>query len=427
MRPWLIPMIYVGASVAAGLIVPRLEQAYGASYRFDLAVASAQAYLSAAASGMMALTGIVFAMAFLMVQFSALAYSPRLVLWFARDRGLFHALGVFSATFMYALFTLAWKDRAGSGIVPLFSSLAVAVLLIISMVLFTRLVQRLSDLQVTNVLHLIGDQGRQVIRDMFRRLDEGPTAPQANLEANGGSVHLGPATQTLRYSGNPRIITTFDVPRLIRAAQQADGVIVMACAVGDTLTEDTVLLRIHGARASASDDDLMRAIRLDRERTFEQDPKYPMRLLVEVAVRALSPAVNDPTTAVHTIDQIEDLLQRLGRRELDDGRVCDQDGVLRLIVPMTTWEDYLALGLDEIRQYGVGSVQVMRRLRSALVALLESAASEDRAQTLRRYLARLDRTIERSLPDVEDRFFARQEDRQGLGHSQRPSELKELV
>src|SRR5512145_2205190 len=111
MRLWFIPMIYVGASVVGGFALPRLEQAYLASHTLSLSVTSAQAYLSAAASGMMALTGIVFAMAFVMVQFSAIAYSPRLVLWFARDHALFHSLGVFSATFLYALFTLAWIDR----------------------------------------------------------------------------------------------------------------------------------------------------------------------------------------------------------------------------------------------------------------------------------------------------------------------------
>jgi uncharacterized membrane protein len=86
---WLIPMIYVGGSAVCGLVLPRLEQAYLGSYTIGLSVTSAQACLSAAASGMMALTGIVFAMAFVMVQFSAIAYSPRLVLWFARDQVLF--------------------------------------------------------------------------------------------------------------------------------------------------------------------------------------------------------------------------------------------------------------------------------------------------------------------------------------------------
>src|SRR5215813_11780609 len=121
---------------------------------------------------MMALTGIVFSVAFVMVQFSAIAYSPRLVLYFARNPYLFHSLGVFIATFVYCLCELAWVDRGGSGRVPLWSSLVVVVLVILSMVLFARLIQRLNDLQISSVLKTIGDRGRAVIRDMFRRLDE---------------------------------------------------------------------------------------------------------------------------------------------------------------------------------------------------------------------------------------------------------------
>src|SRR5580704_1331308 len=154
MRLWLIPMIYVGASVLCGLALPRIEDAYLGSYNLNLSVASAQAYLSAAASGMMALTGIFFAMAFVMVQFSAIAYSPRLVLWFTRDRIMFHALGVFTATFVYALFTLAWVDRGGSANIPLFSTLRLRFMIIISMLMLARLMQRLGELQIGNVLNL---------------------------------------------------------------------------------------------------------------------------------------------------------------------------------------------------------------------------------------------------------------------------------
>jgi uncharacterized membrane protein len=408
MRLWLLPMTYVGASVVCGLALPRIEQAYLASYTLNLSVASAQAYLSAAASGMMALTGIVFAMAFVMVQFSAIAYSPRLVLWFARDRVLFHSLGVFTATFIYALFTLAWVDRGASGTVPLLSSILVAIMLIVSMLLFSRLVQRLSDLQVTNVLHLTGDKGREVIRDMFGGLRR----PEKRATA---TAQLGPATQTLRYSGEPRTIAKFDIGSLVRQAQQAGGVIVIICAVGDTLVEGTLLLQIHDAESRLPEEGLMRAVRLSRERTFEQDPKYPIRILVDIAIKALSPAINDPTTAVQTIDQIEDLLRRLGEHELDAGCASDANGVVRLIFPMPTWEDYLTLALDEIRQYGVTSVQVMRRLRSALVGLADSLSSTERANAVRRYLEHLDLVIEHSTLDAKDRLMAHQEDRQGLG------------
>ena len=106
-------MLYVSVTVVCGVVFPRLEHEYLASFSHSLSVASALAALSTVASGMMALTGIVFALAFVMVQFSAVAYSPRLVAWFGRDPMLFHSLGLFTATFFYAIAALAWTDREG--------------------------------------------------------------------------------------------------------------------------------------------------------------------------------------------------------------------------------------------------------------------------------------------------------------------------
>lgn len=422
MRLWLIPMLYICASVATGLILPRIEQTYFASYTLNLSVASAQAYLSAAGSGMMALTGIVFAMAFVMVQFNAIAYSPRLVLWFARDRMLFHALGAFAATFIYALFALAWVDRGGSGAVPLFSCLLVGIMLIVSMLLFSQLVQKLSDLQITRVLQMVGDRGRAVINSMFEELEYKPIEKTKTSQKCSDTAQLGAITQTVRYSGEPRTITKFDTKALVLQAQQANALIVMTCAVGDTLVDDTQLLQVHGATGQISKEALLRSVHLNRERTFEQDPKYPIRLLVDIAIKALSAAINDPTTAVQTIDQIEDLLRRLGRCDLDAGYVADAHGDVRLIFPMPTWDDYLTLAFDEIRQYGASSVQVMRRLRSALVGLTEYLPSVERVGAVQRYLEHLDKIIAHSPLDAEDQLMARYEDRQGLGLSRkRPS------
>ena len=417
MQPWFIPMFYVSSAVLAGLALPRIEQTYFSDYTLAVSVASAQALLSAAASGMMALTGIVFAMAFVMVQFSAIAYSPRLVLWFARDRTLFHALGAFTATFLYALFTLAWVDRGGSANVPLFSMLLVGIMIIASMLMFSRLMQRLGDLQIGNVLHLVGDQGRAVIGEMYRRPDDASVAHPAISAAS--TARLGPMTQTVTYSGKPRTVASLNVASLVAQARDARGTIVMACAVGDTLVEGTALLNVHGSGKPLPEDALRRAVHLERERTFEQDPKYPIRLLVDIAIKALSPAINDPTTAVQTIDQLEDLLRRLGAAELDAGYAVDENGVLRLVFPTPTWDDYLSLAFDEIRHFGSNSVQVMRRMRSSLVGLAEALPSQERVEAVRRYLEHLDRVIGASPFDVEDRRMARQEDRQGIGLSRR--------
>jgi uncharacterized membrane protein len=144
--------------------------------------------------------------------------------------------------------------------------------------------------------------------------------------------------------------------------------------------------------------------------------------LVDIAIKALSPAINDPTTAVQAIDQIEDLLHRLGRRALDAGCVKDEQGAFRLVFPTPTWEDYLTLAFDEIRQYGVSSVQVMRRLRSALVGLADSVTEAERKEVVQRYLHHLNVAVEHSTLDAEDQVMALQEDRQGLGQSRQRAE-----
>jgi uncharacterized membrane protein len=418
MSLWLIPMIYAAASFLGGITLPRLEQAYF-PYDSGISVASAQAFLAAVASGMIALTGIVFTVGLVMVQFSAIAYSPRLVLLLARDPKLFHSLGVFIATFTYSLSVLLYVDRNESGVVPLISGVAVAGLLLLSMLLFSALMKGLIDLQITYVLHVIGDKGREVIRETFQRLDEKAKNQSKRGPETGDASELGPVVQTLRYFAAPRTIAKFDTDNLVRQAQQAGAVIVMACGVGDTLVENTLLLQVHGAKTALPESNLMRTIDFGFQRTSEQDPKYPIRLLVDIAIKALSPAINDPTTAVQAIDQIEDLLRRLGAHDLDAGYGYDGDSVLRLIFPMPTWEDYLVLAFDEIRHYGSGSVQVMRRLRSALVGLSDSVTTDTRIGAVQRYLKQLDLTVDRSALTADDKKTARQEDRQGLGLSRR--------
>jgi uncharacterized membrane protein len=410
---WLIPLTYTMGSVIAALVLPRLENVYLAGFTHAMSVSSALAFFSAVSSGMLALTGIVFAIAFVVVQFSAVAYSPRLVIMFASNPTLFHALGIFFATFTYSLAALIWTGRNGAEAVPLFSTLLVGVLLIISMLAFSRLIQSLSDLQIHNVLQFIGARGRSVIRAMFQRIpDDLGESPQ---EEPGPSPDTSQVTQTLLYSGEPRVIARFNIDALVRLARSVNGTIAIECGVGETLVEDTVLLRLFDAKQMLPEAALMRTVRLSTARTFEQDPKYAIRLLVDIAIRALSPAINDPTTAVQAIDQIEDLLRRLGRRQLDAGRAHDVTGVLRLTFPVPAWDDYLALSFDEIRRFGATSVQVIRRLRAALVGLAEVVHGEARQQAVRRYLDHLNTGIGRSGFDDYDQAVALQEDRQGLG------------
>jgi uncharacterized membrane protein len=411
---WLIPTGYVVATVAAGEILPRLEHAYWGTLSSGMRTESALAFFSSISSGMMALTGIVFAIAFVILQFSASAYSPRLVAVFGNDPSLYHTLGIFSATFGYSLAALAWTNHGESGTAPLFSTIVVIVLLIASLLAFARLVHKMSELQITNVLDNLGEKGRKVIHDALR-----PTTVDGGERNDvvAQPLNLGPVLQAMTYTGRPRVIAQFDVDALVLLAQDAGAVIAFECAVGDTLVANMPMLRVHGAANPIPEPMLMRAIHLARTRTFGQDPKYAIRLLVDIAIRALSPAVNDPTTAVQAMDQIEDLLQRLGRSELDAGRAYDAGGNLRLVFPMPTWQDYLELAFDEIRQFGKTSVQVVRRLRSALAGLAETVHTDARRDLVRRYLEHLNANVDLSEFDDEDRITALQEDRQGLGLS----------
>lgn len=419
MPNFLIPMIYAAATLVAGVVFSRIEHTFLPSYLNDISVGAALAFLGAVASGTMSLTAIVFSVAYITVQFNAIAYSPRLALWFANDPRLFHSMGVFISTFVYALCTMAWVDRSGGGGVPLISGFIVAGLLLLSTFRFTLLIRGLSDLQVTNTLLFLGDQARATLAEMYPRTDDRLDGGRENPVDAADHARIGPATQTLVYRGPPRSIATCNVDALLRMASRTGAVVELERAVGDTIVFGTKLMSVHGGTAPIPESDLLKCIRLKRGRTFEQDLKYSIRLLVDISIKALSAALNDPTTAVQGIDQLEDILRRLGRHELDTGYRRDADGVLRVIVPMPSWEDYLRLSFDEIRNCGVNQIQVMRRLRSALMGIAEVVASESRTEQVNAYLRKLDLGISRSSLSPEDQEAASQADPQGIGISRR--------
>jgi uncharacterized membrane protein len=408
LRAWVIPAIYAGVAMAAALTFPRFESRIFPGLVASVSVSAATAIYSSIASGMLALTGIVFSLTFVMVQFSATAYSPRLVLWIARDAVISHAIGVFIATFLYAIAALVGVDRNGAGKVPFVSAWVVVFLLLASVGMFICLIQRISLLQVNRMLIFTGDQGRQVITTMYP-----PVATPATVTESHQFRAL-PCNQTLIHHGRPRSIQAVDVAALVNLAKVSGGTIEMVAGVGDTVVELTPLLRVFGAERPIDERKLLDAIVIGAERTFEQDPKYAIRLLVDIAIKALSPAINDPTTAVQALDQIEDLLLRMGQRCLEIGTHRDSDGKMRLVVPFPTWDDLVRLAFDEICAYGATSVQVMRRM-NALVTDLAQAVPEERRPTLRHWDSRLKALIARSFADSEERLEALEEDRQGLG------------
>jgi uncharacterized membrane protein len=156
-------------------------------------------------------------------------------------------------------------------------------------------------------------------------------------------------------------------------------------------------------------------VALGVERTIEDDPAFAVRIIVDIAVKALSAAINDPTTAVQALDHLESVLRLLGAQPLF-GRLEFQDGsgMPRLFLRGRTWDDYLTLGVTEIREYGASTMQVMRRLRAILDAL-EAAVLPEYRPAVRAEIARLDATIAAGFAHSTDRDLATISDRQGIG------------
>lgn len=412
LRLYAIPMLYVVGSMGLAVLTTQLDRVFKYTITLNLTVESGQMVLSAIASGMLAMTGIVFSMVFVLVQFGSTAFSPRLVTWFVQDVVVLNAMGVFSATFLYALIALGALDRSINGEVPFLTMMVAYIFIFASVIMFIALTQRMTILQISNVLHTIGQRGRNVVNELYRE-----DAQDAKENVDQAALLLGrKVTQTFLYSGGPAAVVEVRLPLLFRLACQSGGVIELEYAVGDTLVNNAAIMRVYDGKSLITEAQLRRAVVIGRERTMAQDPKLALRLLVDIAIRALSPAINDPTTAVQALNQIEDLLRRLGTRKLDIGVLRDDAGELRVLLPSPDWDDFLALALDEIRYHGANSLQVMRRM-SALLDDLEEVVPPRRRKIVQEHYYALHRKIRMSFSDPSDRAVADQVDRQGIGLS----------
>ena len=409
---WSIPLFYSAAALLMGLALPRIEHRWFPELWSPVGIDAALEIGSSIATGMLVLTGIVCGVAFVMLRLGGPGHPAHLLPWMARGPLLPHAIGVFSATFLYAMAVLAQLDRLGNRRVSFLSTCAAVALLVASVGVLVGLIRRFGDLQTESVIQLLARLGRNAIDDLYT-----PVQPPA-VPAPEGQLDRTPVTQTLIHTGPPRTIQALDAAALVQAARDSGGVIEFIAEVGDTVAEGITILCVRGAHTSIPEEVLARAITKGEERTFEQDPAYAIRLLVDIAIRALSPAANAPTTAVQVLDQLEDLLLRLGRRPLGIGSFRDRNGVLRLVIPVPTWEDFLSLALDEIRLYGGTSIRVMRRMR-ALIADLTDTLPADRQPALRREQDRLERAVARAFDDTGASTLAGVEDPQGLGTPRR--------
>ena len=403
---WIVPGAYVLLSIALAYTLAMIDTAHPIRGVRPIERSAAEQLFGAIATGMIAFTGIVFSVSLLVTQSWNASFSMRLIQWLRQAPLWGHAVGVFSATFVYALVALTVLGRTADTSLVLTEAGAISLLLASVLFFLLLLYGTLRQMNLSYVIDLIGRAGRVAIDDLYGDPGDAEAPAGADLAAlaeTGALVHRGP----------PRVVAAIHFTRLVDLATKAEARIEVEVGVGDTVPDGAVIARIVGGPIPP--ERLRSAFLLGTERTMEQDPKLALRLLADVAIKALSPAVNDPTTAVQALDQIEDLLLRIGQRRLDLGRLVGARGYTRVTYPAPTWDDVLALGTDEIRLYGRTSLQVVRRLRLLLLRL-EEAVTEDRRPAVRDRLQRLDEAVEAEF-DGADLGDARRPDPQGLGLS----------
>jgi uncharacterized membrane protein len=203
---------------------------------------------------------------------------------------------------------------------------------------------------------------------------------------------------------------------LVRFARAHDCRIVLLHAVGDFVSHGAPLLAVYGydGQASGLAEPLRRMVALGNERTIDQDPAFGVRIMVDIANMALSPAVNDPTTAVQIIDHLGESLRVIGSADLAAAGKARGEIHARVIVPTQSWDEILTLAVTEIRTYGAASIQVNRRLR-AMLETLEASVPAVRKPAVAEELARLDASVARAFAGSVDLDRAGVADSQGLG------------
>jgi uncharacterized membrane protein len=286
---------------------------------------------------------------------------------------------------------------------------------IISIGLFLALAQRVAySLRPVTILTTVANDTRAVIEALY------PQSYSGN-EVDRGRINLqqSVAARTIEYGGRAGVLIGLDVKGLIELATRGGCALEVVPAIGDFVATGGELFRVHGEGVGALDEQsLYGSIAFGPERTLQQDPAFGFRIIVDIANKALSPAINDPTTAVLAVDQLQHLLQLLGRRKLDTGVWRDPAGQVRLVYRTPDWDDYVTLAVTEIRLYAGLSAPVTRRLQAMFDGLLLSVPAA-RTAILREHILLLGRTVERTHGDPQDGALAICADLQGFGSTQR--------
>ena len=405
MSLWFIPTVAVAAAVALAsasiALDHRVPQARDWPLLFPGGPESARNLLSTIAAAVVTSISLIFSVTMVVLQLASAQYSPRVLRTFLRDRLVQTVLGVYIATFVYCLIVLpsvTSPDGREEAFVPAVSVSTAVVLALMSLALFVRYIHHIAhSIRASSVLKSVADETRAAL-DVLYPEKLGDDAPREVAEPMERPTEVVPADRL-------GVVVAIDEERLLRVAVECDVVVRVITLVGEFIPEGAPLFHIWERGSAIDTREFIECVAFDDERTIEQDAAFGFRQIVDIAARALSPGVNDPTTATQAIDQLRDLLRRLVGRQFPSPRRVDADGGLRVIVPRLAWDDYVALAFEEIRLYAGKSVLVLRRLRGAIVDLLDVAPPSRRAP-LEQQLRLVESAARREMDDSSDQARA---------------------
>ena len=407
---WLIPVIGAVLGAILGVVVSVADEHIGTLSPWEYSPSTASAILTSIVGAAAALTGFVITVTVLVVQMATGTFSARILRLWLRDRTLKVTLAVLVGTLTYSFAVLR---RIDDDFVPdtgvALSGFFISLCLLFFIVFFDRFIRGLRPVSVA--AHVAS-----VARTTFAQLARLADRPDIRWEYVTTRAEPTLVVRTRRGGA----IQAVDPDGLVEWARAHRAELVLPHRVGDFVLTGGELVRVYGGEfGDGAAEELDGMIALGDERTFDQDPAFALRMMVDIANRALSPAVNDPTTAVQVLDHIGTVLGFIGATDLEKrARPASADTPAAVVLVTHRWEEFVTLGLTEIREYGATSVQITRRLRALLEELLETVRLEHRA-AVEEELRRLDATVAEGWRDSVDLDRAVVADRQGIGGAPR--------
>jgi uncharacterized membrane protein len=402
---WFIPTLctVAGAAGALGLIwISGETDADGSELPllFSAGADGARAMLQAIAGSIITVAGVIFSVTVLALQLTSTQFSPRVLRNFLSDRSNQLVLGVFVGTFTYTILVLRSiksDDGDTSAFVPAFAITGSLVLTLFSIGMLIYFIHHISvRIQVTSIVASIAADSLPVVRALagwWEPEDDRPwhpamtRTPVATPPSGAIPAHLVGGEQILVPAEESGYLQLVDMERITEVARAANGKCRLLIAPGAWVQAGAPI----AAFASSADGDadiealtheLCEGLSVAHERSLKQDVAFGVQQLVDVAVKALSPSMNDPTTANNCIDRLVEVLIEVGSHRDAPRSFADADDVVRLEIPFPTFDELVELAFDPIRHYGRETPAVVVHLARGLSIL--RSLPEDRHEALRR-------------------------------------------